>query len=106
MTVSTVLALTTLGRTTQIGSFLFFVAPLKVAKASSYVAVAVSVAGVITLNFANGNTALITNTPRAGIYAQSKIFYYCTQLSKLIINIIQHHSEKSGISFYNISFSS
>ncbi len=43
-TVTTVLALTTLGGATQIGLFLFFVTPPKVAKASSHVAVTVAVA--------------------------------------------------------------
>jgi hypothetical protein len=51
------LALATLGDMTLIGAFLFFVVPLKVAKASSYEAVAVDVAGVIALNFANVNIA-------------------------------------------------
>jgi hypothetical protein len=43
-TVTTVLALTTLGGATQIGLFLFFVTPPKVAKASSHVGVTVTVA--------------------------------------------------------------
>jgi hypothetical protein len=42
-TVTTILALTTLGGATQIGLFLFFVTPPKVAKASSHLAVAVIV---------------------------------------------------------------
>ncbi len=49
------LALATLGDVTQIGLFLFYAAPPKVAKAST-LSVAATVA--IALNFANGNTAL------------------------------------------------
>jgi hypothetical protein len=53
VTVTTVLALATLGDTTQIGLFLFFVAPPKVAKASTSVSLLyVIVAGIIALTFA------------------------------------------------------
>ncbi len=45
------LALATLGEMTQIGSFLFLVALPKVAKVSSYMAIAAAVPGVIALNF-------------------------------------------------------
>jgi hypothetical protein len=45
------LALATLGNSTQIGSFLFFVALPKVAKARSYMVIAAAVPGVIALNF-------------------------------------------------------
>ncbi len=48
------LALATLGDATQIGSFLFYVVPPKVAKASKEGVISQA---VITLNFANGNTA-------------------------------------------------
>jgi hypothetical protein len=51
-----VLALATLSSTTQIGSFLFvLVRPWRPRQGESRV----TVTGVITLNFANGNTALI-----------------------------------------------
>jgi hypothetical protein len=50
------LALATLGEGTQIGSFLFCAAPPKVAKAS---ALSIAVAGIIALNFANENMALL-----------------------------------------------
>jgi hypothetical protein len=40
----------------HVGSFLFSVASPKVARAST-VSVAVAVAGIMTLNFADGNTA-------------------------------------------------
>ncbi len=55
MTVTTVLALATLGDLTQIGLFLFFVVPPKVAKAST----SASVTGVIKLAFANVNIAYL-----------------------------------------------
>ncbi len=58
MTVTTELALTTLGNMTQIGSFLFFVALPKVAKASTSVSLShVIVTGIIALTFANVNIA-------------------------------------------------
>jgi hypothetical protein len=50
-----VLTLATLGDATQIGSFLFYAMPPKVAKVS---ALFVAVAGVIMIKFANENTAL------------------------------------------------
>jgi hypothetical protein len=64
MTVTIVLALASLsGAATEIGTFLFFVMPIKVAKAGTVMChhchVSVGVTGVITLTFANGNTALI-----------------------------------------------
>ncbi len=52
--VTIVLELATLGSTTEIGSFLLFVMPSKVAKAST---VMCCFAGVNALKFANGNTA-------------------------------------------------
>ncbi len=51
----TVLALATLDDATEIGSFLFYASPPKVAKASI---LSVAIAGIIVLNFANENTAL------------------------------------------------
>ncbi len=45
------LALATLGEMIQIGLFLFFVVPPKVAKARSYMAIAAALLGVIALNF-------------------------------------------------------
>jgi hypothetical protein len=54
--IDNVLALATLGEATQMGSFLFYAAPPKVAKAS---ALSIPVAGVIALNFVNENTTLL-----------------------------------------------
>jgi hypothetical protein len=51
--IDNVRALATLGEVTQIGSFLFYAAPPKVAKAST---LSIAVAGIIALNFANENT--------------------------------------------------
>ncbi len=48
------IALATLGDATQIGSFLFYAAPPKVAKAST---LSVTITVIIALNFANGNMA-------------------------------------------------
>ncbi len=50
-----VLALATLGDATEIGSFLFYAVPSKVAKASI---LSVAVTGIIVLNFANENKSL------------------------------------------------
>jgi hypothetical protein len=52
------LALATLADMTQIGSFLFFVMPLKVTKASSYVAVAAMALALSCNTFAKVNKAL------------------------------------------------
>jgi hypothetical protein len=48
------IALATLGDATQIGPFLFYAAPPKVAKVSI---LSITITVVIALNFANGNTA-------------------------------------------------
>jgi hypothetical protein len=48
------LALATLSDATQIGPFLFYAAPPKVAKAST---LSVTITVIIALNFANGNMA-------------------------------------------------
>ncbi len=59
MTVTTVLALATLGDTTQIGLFLFFVVLPKVAKASTGLSLShVIVVSVIAPTFANVNLTL------------------------------------------------
>ncbi len=58
-TVTTALALATLGDTAQIGLFLFFVVLPKVAKASTSVLLShVVAASIIAPTFANVNTAL------------------------------------------------
>jgi hypothetical protein len=54
--IDNVLALATLGEATQMGSFLFYAAPPKVAKAGT---LSIAVAGIIALNFANENTTLL-----------------------------------------------